>query len=209
MRAQPRAVAAVLTVLLHLLIVFALVRVTPIARNKPPPPPAVNETTADRLHGAGERIVSVDIRPSLSTRGLACAGSSYIGVGVTATPGSERIILEFILRDVTDRKQLEAQLFRLQRIDLLGQLAGGVIRDVENMMTSITSSAESLQASGPPESRKRAETIRETAEKASVLLQRILTFAGNGGEKLLPIQISPVLQGTGALVPSFSAGTPS
>ena len=49
--------------------------------------------TADKLHGAGERIISVDISPGLSTNGLVCAGSSYIGVGVTATPGSERIIL--------------------------------------------------------------------------------------------------------------------
>ena len=92
MRVVPRAVAAILTVLLHLLILFALLRV-PASSNKPPQPPAEQETTADKLHGAGEQIISVDISPGLSTHGLACAGSSYIGVGVTATPGSERIIL--------------------------------------------------------------------------------------------------------------------
>ena len=92
MRVVPRAVAAMLTVLLHLLILSALVRVT-TSVVKPPQPPAEQEATADKLHGAGEQIISVDIRPGLSTRGLACAGSSYIGVGVTAEPGSERIIL--------------------------------------------------------------------------------------------------------------------
>ena len=92
MHVVPRAVAAVLTVLLHLLILFALVRVTASA-DKPPQPAAEQETTADKLHGAGEQIVSVDIRPGLSTYGRVCAGSSYIGVGVTATPGSERFIL--------------------------------------------------------------------------------------------------------------------
>ena len=93
MRVEFRAVAAILTVLLHLLILFALVRVTASADTPPQASSAEQETTADKLHGAGEQIISVDIRPGLSTQGLACAGSSYIGVGVTAMPGSERIIL--------------------------------------------------------------------------------------------------------------------
>ncbi len=92
MRAVPRTVAAVLTVLLHLLILFALVRV-PSNLVKPPQAAAEQETTADKLHGAGEHIVSVDIRPGLSVRGRVCAGSSYVGVGVTATPDADRIIL--------------------------------------------------------------------------------------------------------------------
>lgn len=92
MRVVPRAVAAVLTVLLHLLILFALVRVTAIVV-KPPEPAAEQEMTADKLHGAGEQIVSVDISAGLSILGRVCAGSSYVGVGVTATPGSHRIIL--------------------------------------------------------------------------------------------------------------------
>jgi hypothetical protein len=87
-----RSVAAALTVLLHLLILFALVRV-PSSPAEPPQPPAEQETSADRLHGAGEHIVSVDIRPGLSVRGRVCAGSSYVGVGVTATPDSGRILL--------------------------------------------------------------------------------------------------------------------
>jgi len=91
MRVESRAVGAIFTVLLHLPILFALLRATTGAEK--PPQPAEQEMTADRLHGAGERIIGVDIRPGLSTNGLACAGSSYIGIGVTATPGSERIIL--------------------------------------------------------------------------------------------------------------------
>jgi predicted metalloprotease with PDZ domain len=92
MRVEHRAVSAILTVLLHLLILFALVRVT-ASGVKPAPPPAEPERSAARLRGAGERTVSVDIRPGLSTSGLVCPGSSYIGVGVTSEPGSERIIL--------------------------------------------------------------------------------------------------------------------
>src|SRR5258706_7806142 len=92
MRVVSRAVAATLTVLLHLLVVFALVHVTAIAQ-RPPHVWTAKEITADKLRGAGERIINVDIGPGLSTTGLACTGSSYVGIGVTATPGTERIIL--------------------------------------------------------------------------------------------------------------------
>ena len=92
MRVVPRAVAATLTVLLHLLILFALLRVTASA-DKPTAAPAWQQAMVDKLYETGAQIVSVDIRPGLSARGLACAGSSYVGVGVTADPRTERIIL--------------------------------------------------------------------------------------------------------------------
>jgi len=55
--------------------------------------PPAPEMTADRLRGAGDRIARIELRPGLSTSGLACSGSSYVGVGVTADPRTERIIL--------------------------------------------------------------------------------------------------------------------
>ena len=92
MRVESRAVGAIFTVCLHLLIVFAPHRATTSAQ-MPPKPPAEPELTADKLRGAGERIVGVQIIPGMATNGFVCAGSSYIGIGVTATPGSGRIIL--------------------------------------------------------------------------------------------------------------------
>ena len=88
----PRAVAATMTVLLHLLILLALLDVTASAV-KPPPGPAWQQAMVDKLYETGAQIVSVDIRPALSARGLACAGSSYVGVGVTAELRTERIML--------------------------------------------------------------------------------------------------------------------
>ena len=93
MHAEHRIVAAILTVLLHLLVLSALVRIT-AGSVKPSQPSVEQQTTADKLRSAGEQVISVDIRPGLSTlRGMACEGSSYIGVGITTEPKSERIIL--------------------------------------------------------------------------------------------------------------------
>lgn len=93
MHVAPRAVAAGFTVLLHLAIVLGLTRVT-TAVEKPPPPPGAHAVTVDRLYSVGERLVDVDLVPSGSTTSdLACAGSRYVGVGVTADPRTERVIL--------------------------------------------------------------------------------------------------------------------
>jgi len=94
MHAAPRAVAATLTVLLHLIVLRALDHTTSRTIEAPRPPSAF-EVTADALRGAGERqVIEVHILPGLATlEALACAGSSYVGVGVTADPRTERIIM--------------------------------------------------------------------------------------------------------------------
>ena len=93
MSVESRLIGAALTVLLHLLVWGVLLRATarPVAR---PQPPALHAASAERLRGAGEQLVEVDIRPGLATRrGWACHGSSYVGIGVTADPRTDRIIL--------------------------------------------------------------------------------------------------------------------
>ncbi len=88
----PRGIAALLTVLLHLSILFALLAAT-AGVVAPPRPAAGQEISADTLRDAGERIVDVDIRPELSRRGLVCPGSKYVGVGITADPRTQRIVM--------------------------------------------------------------------------------------------------------------------
>lgn len=92
MRVEPRAAAAICTVLLHLLAGLALMVASAVG-DTPAPAPDVRALTATKLYGAGEQVIGVDISPGLSTDGLPCTGSSYIGVGVTADPRSERIVL--------------------------------------------------------------------------------------------------------------------
>jgi len=87
-----RAVGATVTVLLHAVVVFALLRST-IAAPERPQPPAMHGVGADALRDAGERLVAVEIVPGLSTHGIVCPGSTYIGIGITADPRTQRIIL--------------------------------------------------------------------------------------------------------------------
>ena len=93
MSAESRLVGAALTALLHLLVLWVLLRGAP-GPVVPPQPPALQAVSAERLREAGEQLVEVDIRPPLATRrGRACDGSSYVGVGITADPRTDRIVL--------------------------------------------------------------------------------------------------------------------
>jgi hypothetical protein len=93
MSAESRLVGATLTALLHLLVLWVLLRVA-ASSDAPPQPPALHAASAEQLRDAGEQLVEVDIRPQLATRrGRACDGSSYVGVGITADPRTDRIIL--------------------------------------------------------------------------------------------------------------------
>jgi hypothetical protein len=87
-----RVVAAALTLLLHALVLAALLHVSTRAL-APPPRSAWFEVSAERLRDAGDRIVSVDLLPEPSGGAPICPGSSYVGVGITADPRTERIVM--------------------------------------------------------------------------------------------------------------------
>jgi len=93
MSAESRLVGAALTALLHVLVLWVLLRdaAGPVAALRPP---ALHAAKVERLRDAGEQRVEVDISPQLATRGgRPCDGSGYVGIGITADPRTDRIIL--------------------------------------------------------------------------------------------------------------------
>jgi len=79
---------------------------------------------------------------------------------------------------VTDRRQLEEQLRQSQKMDAVGQLAGGIAHDVNNIMTVIQGHGSLLldQLAGDP----RAQSVREVvlaADRAANVTRQLLTFS--------------------------------
>jgi two-component system, cell cycle sensor histidine kinase and response regulator CckA len=83
-----------------------------------------------------------------------------------------------VLRDVTERRQLEAELWRSQRLESVGRLAGGVAHDFNNMLTAIRGYAELLLARSAPGSTERhhAQEIDDAAVRAATLTAQLLAL---------------------------------
>jgi two-component system, cell cycle sensor histidine kinase and response regulator CckA len=86
---------------------------------------------------------------------------------------------ELIAEDTTELRAMERQLLQAQKFEAIGQLAGGVAHDFNNVVGAILGWAEIGydQTSGMPEIADRFARIREQGERAAALTRELLAFA--------------------------------
>lgn len=89
--------------------------------------------------------------------------------------------------DMTERKKLETQLLRTQRLDSLGTLAGGIAHDLNNVLTPILMSIGQLKPKLSDKSSKVMLSLLESnAVRGAEVVKQLLTFArGVEGEKVV------------------------
>ncbi len=91
-----------------------------------------------------------------------------------------------MIRDVTEKKSLEAQFLRAQRMESIGTLAGGIAHDLNNILTPIMMSISILKdLSTEPDSIRILETIDVSAKRGADIVRQVLSFArGLEGERV-------------------------
>ena len=82
-------------------------------------------------------------------------------------------------RDVTERRRIEQALRQAQRMEGIGQLAGGVAHDFNNILTAILGFSEILMDDAPPGSEMRLdlESIQKAAQHGASLSRQLLAFS--------------------------------
>jgi PAS domain S-box-containing protein len=88
-------------------------------------------------------------------------------------------LMEGIIVDITERKQLETQLQQARRMEAIGRLAGGIAHDFNNLLTIIKGYTE-LALNRPkisPELQTDVERIEDASERASTLVRQLLAFS--------------------------------
>ncbi len=98
------------------------------------------------------------------------------------------------VRDVTEARQLEQQLFQAQRMETVGRLAGGIAHDFNNLLTVIGASADMMANEGG-RSGELASGIAEASNRAAALTQQLLTFAGRERRKPQVVAVVPIING--------------
>ena len=90
-----------------------------------------------------------------------------------------------VVRDITERKKLEQQLYRSQRMESIGALAGGIAHDLNNILAPIMMSIRVLKdISHDPHAKDILKTIEASAKRGGNIVRQILSFArGLEGER--------------------------
>ncbi len=88
-----------------------------------------------------------------------------------------------VSRDITEKKKLEQQFLRAQRMESIGTLAGGIAHDLNNVLAPIMLSMQILRRKYKEEPDfKLLETIEAAAQRGVGMVKQVLTFARGGVE---------------------------
>jgi PAS domain S-box-containing protein len=102
-----------------------------------------------------------------------------------------------INNDITEKKKMETQFLRAQRMESIGTLAGGIAHDLNNILSPILMAVQMLQLKVTDESsQSMLEVLHISAERGGELVKQILSFArGVAGERV-ELQPKHLLQET-------------
>jgi PAS domain S-box-containing protein len=107
--------------------------------------------------------------------------------------------------DISEKKHLEAQFLRAQRLESLGTLAGGIAHDMNNILTPIKGAAQLLLLTAPhldDRNQRLLQILVDSSQRGADLVKQILSFArGIEGERTT-VQSRHILQEIGEIVKS-------
>lgn len=103
-----------------------------------------------------------------------------------------------VARDISERKMMEAALLHAQKIDSIGNLAGGVAHDFNNILASILGAASIIRrrSSGKSTLGKYVEIIESASRRGSSLTRQLLTFARKTETFTKHVHVNAIIQET-------------
>jgi PAS domain S-box-containing protein len=106
-----------------------------------------------------------------------------------------------VARDNTERRKLEEQFLRAQRMESIGALAGGIAHDLNNVLVPIMMSIDLLRLPGvSPRAQSILTTIESSARRGADMVQQILSFARGVEEQRAVIEAGPVIRDIQSMV---------
>ncbi|HVU23346.1 MAG TPA: ATP-binding protein [Opitutus sp.] len=105
------------------------------------------------------------------------------------------------MQDVTERKKLEMQFMRAQRMEAIGMLAGGVAHDLNNILAPMLMSAGLLKDSvTDPRDRDLLTMVERSAQRGADIVKQLLTFSRGASGVRAPMQARHLLKEVGGIL---------
>ena len=161
----------------------------------------VSQTTTEV---AGEKVlievsgsVAPDLPPAIVALGGSVIAAMLAGAHLLALRRRDTALAAIAAMQASDahRRQAEADLQQSQRLESVGQLAGGIAHDVNNLLAAIASNAE-LIAGDATDDRTRADVaeILDATRRGAELTRRLLTFSRRGPTASEPVWVDDVIR---------------
>ena len=140
---------------------------------------------------------------SVSGFGLRFDGAEFpCEASVSHIEVKNRRLFTVILRDVTDRvraeaerKALQDQVLRSQRLESVGRLAGGIAHDLNNILAPIVLGAPMLRESlHDADAREMLNAMEISANRGAKIIAQLLTFSRGGVGERMPVQLPLIVR---------------
>ena len=130
-------------------------------------------------------------------------GSTY-PVTIYAAPitrDDRPVGLRGIAIDITDRKRMEEELLKIQKLESIGILAGGIAHDLNNLLTGVIGNISLARMyEEPADKDKRLIEAERASMRIKDLTQQLLTFSRGGAPTLQVTTIGDILQDSATFV---------